>query len=75
MMNLKELVEFLKGEKPFFQRRTFKNILVRYAETRGVYPENLPENKKNEYDKATNRKKIMLWLEYGDAGLNEYKYM
>lgn len=75
MMNLKELVEHLNGEKPFFQRRTFKNILIRYAETRGVYPENLPENKRQDYDKATNRKKILLWIEYGDAGLNEYKYM
>lgn len=65
MMNLKEMVEFLNGEKPAFRRRTFKNILRRYAETRGVYPEKLPEDKKEEYDRGTYEKKVLLWIEFG----------
>lgn len=66
MMNLKETVEFLQSEKPAFQRRTFKNILRRLAETRGVYPEKLPEDRREDYDRATNRRKVVLWIEYGD---------
>lgn len=73
-MNLKELVEHLEHEKPAFQRRTFKNIVNRYARKGRLSPENLPEDMGQEYEKATYRKKVFLWLEYGDPEQNNVLY-